>query len=373
MIVIGLDVHRQSVTAVAVDGAGRPLGETTVSVGSEELIGWASRLGSDRLWAVEDCRQLTRWLERQLLAVGEQLVRVPPKLTVPERRAGRARGKSDPIDALAIARAALREPDLSRPRLDEQVFGDLKLLVDHRDDLVDARRRTQQRLRWHLHALDPTFVVPLRMLGRTSHLERVSRWLARQEQELQVRLARELVSHCRWPNRAIAELDQELEQRAAELAPAPLELPGCAAVTAAKLLAEIGPIDRFKSDAQLARHSGVALRPRRLQHTESEPGLDIGATLAHASALYDPLVPRAGLLHAVGSSRRCGVEIDLESGELAIPERPHVCLMIDKRAAGVPNRRLGVHKGYHLVVLGDELSWLERRVVASRCKTTKPA
>jgi transposase len=210
------------------------------------------------LWAVEDCRQLTRWLERQLLAAGEELVRVPPKLTVPERRAGRTRGKSDPIDALAIARAALREPDLSRPRVDEQVFRDLKLLVDHRDDVVDARRRAQQRLRWHLHALDPTFVVPLRMLGRSAHLERVSRWLARRDQEMQVRLARELVAACRSLNRTIAELDQELEQQTAEIAPALLELPGCAAVTAAKLLAEIGPIDRFKSDAQLARHSGVA-------------------------------------------------------------------------------------------------------------------
>src|SRR6478672_1389762 len=258
MIVIGLDVHKQSVTAVAVDEAGRPLGEMTVLVGSDELVGWASALGVERLWAVEDCRQLTRWLERQLLERGEQLVRVPPKLTVPERRAGRMRGKSDPIDALAIARAALREPDLSRPRLDEQVFRDLKLLVDHRDDLVDQRRRTQQRLRWHLHQLDPTFAVPLRMLGRASHLERVGRWLARQEQELQVRLARELVTRIRSLTRAITELDRELEQRTAQTAPALLDLPGCGAVTAAKLLAEIGPIERFKSDAQLARHSGVA-------------------------------------------------------------------------------------------------------------------
>jgi transposase len=258
MIVIGLDVHKQSVTAVAIDEAGRPLGEKVVIVGSDELLGWAAAFSDQRLWAVEDCRQLTRWLERQLLAAGEELVRVPPKLTVPERRAGRTRGKSDPIDALAIARAALREPDLSRPRPGEQVFRDLKLLVDHRDDLVDERRRTQQRLRWHLHALDPTFVVPLRMLGRSSHLERVSRWLARQEHEMQVRLARELVSRCRSLNRAIAELDQELEQQTAAIAPALLELPGCAAVTAAKLLAEIGPINRFKKDAQLARHSGVA-------------------------------------------------------------------------------------------------------------------
>jgi transposase len=310
------------------------------------LVGWASALRGERLWALEDCRQLTRWLERQLLSLGEELVRVPPKLTVPERRAGRARGKSDPIDALAIARAALREPELSRPRPGEQVFRDLKLLVDHRDDLVDERRRIQQRLRWHLYQLDPTFAVPLRMLARPSHLERVSRWLARQEQELQVRLACELVVCIRSRTRAIAELDSELEQRAATIAPALLELPGCGAVTAAKLLAEIGPIDRFKTDAQLARHSGVAPleassgriqrhrldrggnrqlnaalyriaitqaryhpdaraylerkraegksrrernplpqttpRPRRLQHTQSEPRLDIGATLAQA-------------------------------------------------------------------------------------------
>jgi putative transposase len=98
---------------------------------------------------------LTRWLERELIAAGEELVRVPPKLMAPERRAGRARGKSDPIGALAVARAALREPSLSRPRPDEQPFRELKLLVDHRDDLVDERRRAQQRLRWHLHQLDP--------------------------------------------------------------------------------------------------------------------------------------------------------------------------------------------------------------------------
>jgi transposase len=259
MIVIGVDVHKQSVTAVAVDEAGRMLGEVTVLVGSDELVGWAAGLSDEeRLWALEDCRRLTRWLEQQLLAAAEQLVRVPPKLMAPERRSGRGRGKSDPIDALAVARAALREPGLARPRADEEPFRELKLLVDHRDAIVDERRRVHQRLRWHLHQLDPTFEVPLRMLARNSHLERVSRWLARQEQELQVRLARELVAHCRSLNRTIAALDQELEQRTAQLAPALLELPGCGALTAAKLLAEIGPVGRFRSDAQLARHSGVA-------------------------------------------------------------------------------------------------------------------
>jgi transposase len=116
MIVIGVDVHKHSLTAVAVDEAGRMLEETTVAAADDELVGWAAGLAGERLWALEDCRQLTRALERELLAVGEQLVRVPPKLMAPERRAGRLRGKSDPIDALAVARAALREPTESPAR-----------------------------------------------------------------------------------------------------------------------------------------------------------------------------------------------------------------------------------------------------------------
>ena len=285
-------MHKQSVTAVAVDEAGRMLDERTVSVGSDELIGWAAELAAERLWALEDCRQLTRWLERQLLTAAEELVRVPPKLMAPERSAGRARGKSDPIDALAVARAALREPGLSRPQPGEDVFRDLKLLVDHRDDLVDERRRTQQRLRWHLHQLDPTFAVPLRMLGRPSHLERVSRWLARREQELQVRLARELVARCRSLTRTITELDHELEQRTAETAPALLELPGCAAVTAAKLLAEVGPIDRFNTDAQLARHAGVAPLEASSGRVQRHR-LDRGGNRQLNSALYRIAITQA--------------------------------------------------------------------------------
>ena len=244
------------------------------------------------MWAVEDCRQLTRWLERQLLDVGEELVRVPPKLTVPERRAGRTRGKSDPIDALAIARAALREPDLSRPRADERVYREIKLLVDHRDDLVDQRRRTQQRLRWHLFALDPTFVVPLRMLGRASHLERVARWLARQEQELQVRLARELVGRCRSLNRGDRRTRSGARTAHRPDRPALLELPGCAAVTAAKLLAEIGPIDRFRSDAQLARHAGVAPLEASSGRTQRHR-LDRGGNRQLNAALYRIAITQA--------------------------------------------------------------------------------
>jgi transposase len=292
MIVIGLDVHKHSVTAVAADEAGRPLAEKVIAVGSDELLAWAAVLDDERLWAVEDCRQLTGWLERQLIDHGEELVRVPPKLTVPERRAGRTRGKSDPIDALAIARAAIREPGLSRPRPDERVYREIKLLVDHREDLVAQRTRSQQRLRWHLHQLDPTYDVPLRRLDRASQLERVARWLARREQELQVRLARDLVAIIRQLNRTISELDQEIDKRVGAVAPALLELPGCAAITAAKLLAEIGPIDRFKTDAQLARHAGVA--PLQASSGKSQRHrLDRGGNRQLNAALYRIAITQA--------------------------------------------------------------------------------
>jgi transposase len=258
MIVIGVDVHKQSLTAVAVDEAGRMLDKRTVSGANDGLLAWAASLTDERLWALEDCRQLTRALEQTLLAEGERLVRVPPKLMAPERRAGRARGKSDPIDALAVARAALREPRLDQPRPGERRLRELKLLVDHRDDLIDERRRAQQRLRWHLHELDPTLAVPLGALDRAVWLDRLGRRLARLQQTAQVRIARELVARCRGLTRTILELDRELQAATTETAPTLLALPGCGALSAAKLLGEIGPIERFDSDAQLARHAGVA-------------------------------------------------------------------------------------------------------------------
>ena len=257
MIVIGVDVHKQSLTAVAVDEVGREVGEETTVDGAGLLV-WSATLPGERLWAIEDCRQLTRRLERDLVVAGERLVRVPPKLTAPQRRTGRERGKSDPIDALAVARAALREPRLDYPRPQEPMLRELKMLVDHRDCLVAERTRAQQRLRWHLHALDPLFRVPAGGLDRTVWLDRLGRRFARGEQTVQTMIARELVGRCRTLTRTIREIERDLETRTTALAPGLRALPGCGPVSAAKLLGEIGPIDRFRSDAQLARHAGVA-------------------------------------------------------------------------------------------------------------------
>ena len=114
MVIIGADLHKRSHTVVAVDEHGRKLAERTVvatPAGHLTLMRWAEGLG-ERRWALEDSRQLSRRLERDLLTAGEPSCAVPPKLMAGARRSGREPGKSDPIDALAVARAALREPDL---------------------------------------------------------------------------------------------------------------------------------------------------------------------------------------------------------------------------------------------------------------------
>ena len=243
MIVIGVDVHKHSLTAVAIDELGRTLADHAGPV-DEQVVVWARSLGEERLWAVEDCRHVTRGLERTLLSGGERLVRVPPRLTAPQRRRGRTRGKSDAIDALAVARAAVQEPQLDGPRAGEETLRELKLLVDHRDDLVAERRRCQQRLRWHLHDLDPTVHVPLGALDRAVWLDRLTRKLARRRQTTQVRIARDLLGRCRALSRSIGELDRELQARTTAIAPRLLELAGCGALSAAKLLCGGGSSSR---------------------------------------------------------------------------------------------------------------------------------
>ena len=92
---------------------------------------------------------------------------VPTRLMAAARSGGAERGKSDPIDALANARAALREQArLPAARLPAQVL-EVRRLADHRDDLVTGRTRAVNRLRWLVHNLDPALAPPPRALTRT--------------------------------------------------------------------------------------------------------------------------------------------------------------------------------------------------------------
>ncbi|MBA2642572.1 MAG: IS110 family transposase [Actinobacteria bacterium] len=264
MIVIGVDPHKQTHTAAAVNATlGELRGERTVKArgqGHEQLLAWARSLGRERLWALEDCRHVSVSLERFLLASGERVVRVPPKLMAGARRQGRERGKSDAIDALAVARAALREPELPVGRL-AGPEREIRLLTDHRDDLVQERTRIPQRLRWHLHELYPELELPAGCLERRIWLERIGRRLARAPQTRQVVIARELVGRCRELTRRAEELHGEIAALVRTQAPALLELPGCGVLTAAKLLGETAGAARFADDAKLAMHAGAAPLP----------------------------------------------------------------------------------------------------------------
>jgi transposase len=266
MIVIGTDTHKRTHTCGAVDAAtGRPAGELTAAArepGFRELLAWGRGLDSERTWAIEDCRHVSGPLERFLVASGERVVRVPPKLTGQSRRGERAVGKSDPIDALAIARAALREGPETLPaaHLDEDAL-ELKLLLDHREDLVRSRAEDQCRLRWHLHDLWPDLELPAGCLDRVVWLDRVARRLARAEQGARVRVARDLAREIRRRTRRVAELEREIGALVEARAPELPALEGCGALTAAKLIAETAGAARLSSDSKFARLAGVAPIP----------------------------------------------------------------------------------------------------------------
>jgi transposase len=268
MIVIGVDSHKRTHTAVAVDGTGRKVAERTVGTRSSdhlELVHWATRF-SERRWAVEDVRHLSRNLMRDLVRAGEAVVPVPPKLMAGARRSSREPGKSDPIDALAVARAALREPDLPGARLDGPER-EVRLLVDHRDDLVAERTRVESRLRWHLHELEPGCEPAARSLARRAVLDRLEADLAGRGGTV-ARIARELVARIAELTAAIEALEREISRLVTALAPSLLELAGCGPLTAAKLIGETAGSARFRSSAAFARHNGTAPLPVWSGNTE---------------------------------------------------------------------------------------------------------
>lgn len=263
MVTLGIDAHKRTHTVVAVDDAGRQLGcrttSTTTTADHLAMLDWAAGLGAERKWAVEDCRHLSRRLESDLLAAGEQIVRVPPKLMANCRNSARTYGKSDPIDALAVAHAALRHPDLPAARLDGPAR-ELRLLVDHREDLVAERTRCINRLRWHLHELEAGWDPASRGLTNYKQLDAVTQRLATLEGVV-ARIATEIVADIRDLTRRERALHREITERVALLAPTLLALVGVGSLTAAKIVAETADIRRFKSKDAYARHNGTAPLP----------------------------------------------------------------------------------------------------------------
>ena len=263
MVVVGADVHKRTHTFVAVDDNGKKLGDKTVestTAGHHKALAWARRqFGAELVWAIEDVRQFSGRLERDLLAAGQRVVRVPPHLTARSRALSRGPGKSDPIDALAVARAVLREPDLPTACHDE-ISREVKLLVDRREDLVAQRTSTINRLTGRVHELDPARgAKPLR-LNYAKHRDALDTWLATQP-GLVAELARDELADVARLTDAINALGARIGERIHQVAPSLLAVPGCGTLTAAKLVGETADIARFKSEAAYARYTGVAPVP----------------------------------------------------------------------------------------------------------------
>ena len=264
-IMIGVDAHKTTRTMVALDQVGRRLGEKTLPTttqGHLAAVQWAAQWavdGEQVRFAVEDCRHLTRRLEGDLLRAGQKVVRVHTRLMADARRAVRRPGKSDPIDAEAVALAALREPGLPVAQLDGPAR-EVKLLVDTRADLVVQRTQAANRLRWYLHELDPELHVPSRGLRRHCVVDGLSARLA-DEPGMVARLARDLLARIGELNRQVTALERELRDRVRLLAPTLLQLPGCGVLSAAVLIGETADVRRFRSADAYARFTGTAPIP----------------------------------------------------------------------------------------------------------------
>jgi transposase len=297
MIVLGADMHKSSHTIAAVAApTGELLGDKTIQVGDRgfaDALDWARDLGAERVWALEDCRHVSGAFERFLLVSGERVVRVATRLMAGERRGARDRGKSDRIDALAVARAALREGLQRLPVA--QLAGvelDIRLLVDHRERLVGMRTALYNDLLWHLHDLWPEQTFPRSALLSKKWSGRIGRRLARAEQTARVRIARDELRHLRELSHTADALQAEIAQLVAQVAPQLLSEPGFGPLTAGKLIGEIAGAERFSSDAKLARAGGIAPIPVSSGKTNRHR-LDRGGNRQINTAIHRVAVTRA--------------------------------------------------------------------------------
>ncbi len=265
MIVIGTDTHKRTHALAAVDeGTGRVRGHREIKAddaGHLAAVKWARSLDDERVWAIEDCRHVSRRLEQALIAAGERVVRVAPHRMGASRRGEREPGKSDEIDSLAIARAVVKDGVECFPAafLDEQAM-EIRLIADHRSDLVAERTRVQNRLRWHLVELDPELEASLKRgsLADARQLDRIDRRLRRIAPCPRVRVAREQVAQIRQLTRNVNTLKDELLALIKAHRPQLLSETGCGPLTAAILIGRTAGAERFQTDASFALQTGTA-------------------------------------------------------------------------------------------------------------------
>jgi transposase len=267
MIAIGIDTHKATLAACAVDELGVPLGERTFSndpAGHRALLGWADEIEPAARIGLEGSAGFGAAAARFLLAAGREVREVPPQLSHRERLRTRRAGKTDPGDALAIARVTAREADLPPVRIADATR-DIGLLVEAREDLVAEATRTRNRLHADLVVLLPGYGATAANLVAERHRRTVGRRL-RSIPGLHAELARARLARL---GRLVAEA-KVLEVRLAGLVGDHQlrSLPGVGVLVAAKLIGEAGDLGRFRSADAFAMLAGVAPIPASSGQTQ---------------------------------------------------------------------------------------------------------
>ena len=260
-VLIGVDPHKASVAVAAVDEAKGELLEHTSfpqdRTGLRALERWAKRF-PERRWAMENARGLGKHLAGRLVAAGECVVDVPPKLSAKVRvlSTGNAR-KNDGIDALATALAASRNETLAAvdPEADSEV---LRLLSERREDLVAERTRALNRLHGLLRDLVPGGVAGKLSADRAARILRGMRSQGCASDRLRRRLASEILRDVRTLERKIADLNGRIEAEVDASRTSLTEIFGVGPILAATILGTVGDVARLPSKAHFASYSGTA-------------------------------------------------------------------------------------------------------------------
>jgi transposase len=258
-VMIGVDPHKASHTAAALDDQGQLLGQQRIPAtleGYQQLRQWAGRW-PQRCWAVEGAHGIGRALAQRLVSDGEQVVDVPAKLAARVRMLSTGHGrKSDPDDAIAVAITARSVPSLRQVGVEDQATV-LHLLTKRRQDLVAARTQTINRLHRLLMDLVPGGTRRNLTAKRAAALlaaitpagtPAVTRW----------QLATELVADVRQLEQRIAAVEVQIKTAVAQSNTTLIELFGVGPVLAATFLGEVGDIGRFPSKHHFAAHTGTA-------------------------------------------------------------------------------------------------------------------
>ena len=264
MLTIGVDAHKRVHEAVALDDAGREVGRRRVpnsAAGWGALLGWAAGAGDPRRWGVEGAWGYGRGLAQHLVAAGETVSEVSPRWTAEARKSARRPGKSDALDALAVARLVLAEAATLPAVGAEDETAVLDLLTTERDAAVAEATRLRNQLHALLLQLDPEYRAHLPALDTKAGLAAVEGYTTASPRPLdQERAAavRRLAQRLRLVVDQAAALAKQIGAQVQTSCVALTRLCGVNLLTAGALAGILGPGRRFRTEAQLAAYAGVA-------------------------------------------------------------------------------------------------------------------